>query len=133
MNQLFVSYELALRLRNLGFNEYCFSNYNDDNSLFEFWEESDPDGTIIKNSERNNDITAPMYQQVVDWLRDTYKIMIHVEKVINSDNYYPVINNVSHKHNQALWDDTYYGAMEKGILDAMKLKYDESHSNEIPV
>lgn len=59
MNKEFVSYKLALELKELGFNEPCLGWYASD-------------GCLIKEYVTNklNEFTlAPLYQQVVEWLR----------------------------------------------------------------
>ena len=86
MKNLFVPYELAAKLKERGFNEPCFLCYVDeeyksfDDLMFtiEFVESKLEDCCFKKNSDFNNSITAPFFQQVVDWFRDKHNIEIVV-------------------------------------------------------
>ncbi len=63
MKHLFVPYEFALLLKEKGFDESCFAHYHKDGML--------SDVRLMKNSEITNkydSCTAPLYQQVSDWL-----------------------------------------------------------------
>ena len=65
MKHLFLPYELALMLKEKGFDELCLGRYRD--KQFQLY-------TVIKqhcyNSDPicNKDISAPLYQQVIDFL-----------------------------------------------------------------
>ncbi len=64
----FVPYEQALALKELGFDEECFSFYNTNEMLIstEF---------LWKNSYSNGaDIVAPLYQQAFRWLKEKYNL-----------------------------------------------------------
>lgn len=66
MKNLFVSYEIAVTLKKNGFNEPCFRYFLDQeiiingmsNNLF----------TPHQNSNGGGHISAPLFQQVIDWL-----------------------------------------------------------------
>ena len=87
MKQLFVPIELARKLKEKGFDERCFAMYT---NRYKFGLESpvaisQHEGSSIKG-DRNSDfkstefeyVTAPIYQQVTDWLRDKHKIYIEM-------------------------------------------------------
>jgi hypothetical protein len=59
MNKEFVPYEIALALKELGFNEPCFGWYGP-TGIFNDWESTD---TI-----------APLYQQAFRWFREKYDL-----------------------------------------------------------
>ena len=68
----FVPYELALELKQLGFDEPCFGGYysNQDNVNLWFFKEA-------KNSDRDERVregfaTAPTYSQAFRWFREKY-------------------------------------------------------------
>lgn len=69
MKHLFVPYEIALKLKELGFDETCLAIYhrNGDISFSK---------TIAHNEYYGQECMAPLYQQVVDWLRDTHQLQI---------------------------------------------------------
>ncbi len=94
MNNLFTTYEQSLKLRDLGFDEPCIQYYDNDNrentfKLFPYF------STIgIRNSERvlnqgfEQTVSAPLYKQAFDFLREKYNIY-HVPKpVLGSKNGY---------------------------------------------
>lgn len=67
MKNLFVPYELALKLKNCGFNEECLAfHYSfEDEKRFLI-------STVLNtNSSWTNDsyFSAPLYQQIIDWFR----------------------------------------------------------------
>ena len=72
MENLFVPYEIALKLKELGFDEKCFKCW----SVFP---------CAVQNKEQLNDkpddwaftnIKAPLYQQTINWFDDVHKIRI---------------------------------------------------------
>lgn len=78
MEEQFVAYEMALKLKELGFNEPCFG----------FWDKPYDKWTLTLqypneldygyiNKYDNIKVSAPLWQQVVDWLR--IKRNIHIE------------------------------------------------------
>lgn len=44
---------------------------------------------------------------VLRWFREKYDLFTHIEKGENPKNFYPIIDNVSHKYNTKLWFNTY--------------------------
>lgn len=60
MNKEFVPYKESLELKELGFNEPCFSFY--ENGVFIFWYNSVQENDLIQNC------IAPLYQQAFNWL-----------------------------------------------------------------
>ncbi len=63
MKDLFLPYELALIAKQKGFNEPCFGKYNQD-GVFSF----QINASFAHNLMDINVISAPLYQQVIDWL-----------------------------------------------------------------
>lgn len=76
MKQLFVPYNLAIKLKEKGFDERCFewwySPTQMSNDLIFRQYKSDPDFC-----------EAPIYQQVVDWFREKHNIHICSEFHVN--------------------------------------------------
>jgi hypothetical protein len=105
MEKEFVTYEQALKLKELGFDEPCLSHYKND-TLSDFFE-------IVKNSEIrnvNNEvddyISAPLKQQVFRWFRDVWGYHVSIRKRYYHDaeteyNYfiYPPNSNEHLEHN----------------------------------
>lgn len=81
MKHLFVPYELALKLKEKGFNEPCIAFIPDDDHTDQeflqsqyFVHNSDNKGVTVVN------LCAPLYQQVIDWLDSkNIHISIHPE------------------------------------------------------
>lgn len=62
----FVSYEEALELKQLGFDEPCFGYYFHNNiNVVEF----NPNGIPFKHNNSNSRISAPTYSQAFRWFR----------------------------------------------------------------
>ena len=75
MEKEFVSYEIALKLKELGFNEPCFTYYCNINgnirtgivvSIYNAW--------TYAGTKKLETTLAPLYQQVFKWLRNKYDI-----------------------------------------------------------
>lgn len=80
----FVTYEIALKLKDLGFNESCLAAFRNDeyNDLITLTEDVLDGDFIIFTSGSN--IKAPLWQQVIDWFRE--KFDYHVTyNVLESD------------------------------------------------
>lgn len=79
MESLFVPYEIALKLKELGFNEKCFNTYTEDKVLIPYCT-----GTYY--------FPAPIFQQVFRWFRDKYGLIGYIQtsyvtnEVVNNRN-----------------------------------------------
>jgi hypothetical protein len=69
MKDQFVTYEIAKKLKELGFDKPCFTYFfADTNELYE--------STVrMYNFNRGQEVSCPLWQQVIDWF-DTKKIII---------------------------------------------------------
>jgi hypothetical protein len=74
MKEQFVSYEIAIKLKEKGFMEECFGFYYYDASFKKY-------RLVYKESSNDylNSINAPLWQQVIDWLREKHNIDISIE------------------------------------------------------
>lgn len=77
MNEDFTPFELAVKLREKGFDEPCYGYYhcNGGNDSFELCGNGDCDFLNSKNQYR---VAAPTISQVLKWLREKKKIHIEV-------------------------------------------------------
>ena len=84
MEKEFISYEEALALKELGFNEPCLFAYNqdDENKLMTAPQLSSYQINTGKNSDigKINKVTAPLYQQAFRWFREKYNIDSSINK-----------------------------------------------------
>jgi hypothetical protein len=128
MKDLFTSYQIALIAKEKGFNEPCFRQIGTSSKAVY-------DYGIKKNSDLEVEavITLPLYQQIVDWLREEKLLYIEVNrshfdgflgvstfnvKIIDARKEENVI--VRDKNNQLAHSD-YYEALNKAIEEAFKL------------
>jgi len=117
MKEQFVTYEIALKLKELGFDEPCLACYIDKQLHLE-----QPD--YLRSQKKadyifgpQNVILAPLWQQVIDWFREEYKIRIDVSEIYpEADNYHYAINL-----GWSYFEGTYYQAREAAILKAIEL------------
>ena len=103
MNNEFVPYEQALALKELGFDEPCFTSYDDEKRLRNLFDYKNSDYYLsapyiedsrhwifnseltIENFIGNKDlytqfIAAPLYQQAFDWFREKHKLVVNQER-----------------------------------------------------
>lgn len=83
MKHLFISYELALKAKELGFNEPCLN-------VFRNGHLQKPTPYLLKNTQLIKEaISAPLYSQVIDWLRDSHKLFVLIDIGVDFDYYVP--------------------------------------------
>lgn len=112
MEKEFVTYEIALKLKELGFDEECFGWYGSQ-------------GILNQKYDLENTILAPLWQQVIDFLIDVYELEIMVKSwkeggVIVYLYSINVLGKPSSYMNQ-LAKKTYNEAREEAILKAIEL------------
>lgn len=121
MKHLFVPYETALELKEKGFDESCLGYYNW-KKVFAFMtmgvsnsdaEQALPDGTV----------TAPIYQQVIDWFREKHNIDIFCQRDWVGGNCLGYCANIENDDGiiETETYDNYYKALDKAIEEALKL------------
>ena len=94
MKKEFCTYEQALALKELGFDEPCFGYYNTntqgqmDHKVIEGFLEWFGDNYQPRNSElHHSKITAPLKQQAFRWFREKHNSHSHISKY-KEDNFY---------------------------------------------
>ena len=80
MKKEFVTYEIALALKELGFNEKCLA----------YFEDKELTHGMLNSVGKKRYLIAPLWQQVIDWFRIKYNWLIVVD-VANSNEYYAAI------------------------------------------
>ena len=116
MNKQFISYEQAVALKELGFDESCLAFYN----LFlgkptiptiYFQEGCKTDDCYwIKNSGTNTDsspdeyVAAPLHQQAFEWFREKFKLPSEVRFVANLEVYDYRITKIGVAYNNSFYD-----------------------------
>ena len=129
MKEQFVSYEIALKLKELGFDEPCFGFWNVsqiNNSL----QELKYGMCVFKNtstelSKYPKNVLAPLYQQVIDFFREKYNIQIEIlwRGDMNTFNYkIGTFQYGTYFFSDKDWKfEEYYEAREQAILKVIEL------------
>ena len=122
MKEQFVTYEIALKLKELGFDEECFGWYGSQ-------------GILNQKYDLENTTLAPLWQQVIDWFREKYNTNIEINRFPNISKWGFVVTdmtiipkqqtrreniNMSLKVADARRFDKYYEAREQAILKAIE-------------
>ena len=94
MKNVFVSYEVALELKQLGFDEPCIAFYNGRFLDFKIWND---DGREASQINVNMDVgqcpNAPTFSQVFRWFREKYKLPSWVYTSDNEKFYYGILRD----------------------------------------
>lgn len=80
MHSEFISYDLALEMKELGFNEECFGYMSSDNEIATTLEGS-YNSNMNKPSMRGSYCTAILWQQCFKWFREEHGL--HIEIIID--------------------------------------------------
>ena len=121
MQKQFVNYGIALKLKELGFDEKCIAIYDayQDNRLVYLSEDGrNASGTIATNESMDFSCLAPLYQQVVDWFRETHCIFIE----INVEDYFGTLEE-SYSYQATC------KVVKSGKLDGIALVRDEQNNH----
>lgn len=132
-----VTPEIALSLKEVGFNEPCIFGYNDYNALKANIAITNADtDDKIPNNRFYSDLKAPLWQQVTAWFRNKYKLSIEINLIDNSIEFYyeySIVCSNNRQHNdgemldqaEILYNDlkfkSYEEAREAGVLEAIEL------------
>ena len=135
MNDQFVTYEIALALKELGFKEKCLTAYTNKGELGSVWN-VDPDiceGELLMEYADNSlycingellldYIAASLWQQVIDWFNNKYGIFITLALVSNGYGFYihKNFNTTNKGENYGFYPDI-YKAREAAILKCIEL------------
>ena len=130
MKEQFVTYEIALSIKELGFDEPCFAYFRET----EFHFAININDRIISrlfvsrsSSDLSNvDCIAPLWQQVIDWFREKYKLYVNIEPKITKEWEFSIseLNKGLLFGNKSLYINKnldYYKAREQAILKCIEL------------
>ena len=91
MEKLFVNYDIAQVLEELGFDEPCFGYYTESKLLHLGGRVGNIDDVTINKKyvddicQNDNACLAPLYQQVISWFREEHQIYIGVLPYRNNE------------------------------------------------
>lgn len=104
MNNEFVSYEIALKLKQLGFDEPCFTYYYELTSNLRTHLGVDINNAWTYSGNKKLGFTlAPLYQQVFRWFRNKYDMDISINTI-----YYKYNENISKKYRVVIDNKTVF-------------------------
>ena len=118
IKEQFVTYEIVLKLKELGFDEKCLGMYG---SEFEFV----VDESSWRYAQISKDVLqAPLWQQVIDFLREKYLLHIEIQSpdYSNDVNFSWSIHKISKFGSLASGESfDYHKVREQAILKAIEL------------
>ncbi len=120
MTKEFVPYELALKLKQLGFDEECFAYYH--NRVEPSWVKTLHRGDTTKNSVQNlyqSDCAAPLFQQAFRWFREEHKLFVSIEYSTTSQTDFVITINKIAVNDARDEDYKTYEAAELFALDKL--------------
>jgi hypothetical protein len=132
MKEQFVSYEIAVKLKELGFDEKCIAYYGNIYGEIELLSEFVLDHSrMVSSVQSDNETSAPLWQQVIDWLRITHGVHIEISRASNIHNElgykYHTRSSIKQYDNLINFNSkigvifTYEQAREQAIFKAMQL------------
>lgn len=127
MKDLFVSYEQALQLKQLGFNEPCLKVGNPNGHiLWKFMDVLDVEGVdigdIMKEKFDDRFVEIPLKQQVFRWFREKYNLLYDIvffrEDKRTKKGYWYKINkwNTDMVKREIISDDSYFYTYEEAEM-----------------
>ncbi len=118
MSHLFIPYQLAVMAKEKGFSESCFAEYVQ-------WDGSTPwiniyqDGNPEDTQNYTKECEAPLYQQIVDWLR--VQQGTHIGEYLGSDGYtFKIKNTETFRIGLEVNDSDRLKALNRTILECLK-------------
>lgn len=125
MKDQFVTYEIALALKELGFDEECLGYYYNGNYFLGTNKSFTNSEIELENITKTPAITAPLWQQVIDWFREKYNIQIEILWQGDMDSFCYKLGKFeygSHSFSEKNWKFTEYNeCREQAILKAIEL------------
>ena len=127
MENQFVTYEIALKLKELGFNDECLASYHN-TKIIGYEKES----WLVLNEDSDQFLEstfickAPLRQQIIDWFREKQNICINIEPITFDDEPTYIFEIINLKNGRLLnnisnsFTDT-NEALEQAILEALEL------------
>jgi hypothetical protein len=95
MNKEFVPFDVAFKLKELGFDEPCFGRYDGDGkNKGKIWYEMPNSG---QDTIPVGDVLAPLFQQVFRWFRDKYGLKHDIDDDNKGDKFYYKIKSITDK------------------------------------
>jgi hypothetical protein len=120
MKKEFVSYEIALALKELGFDELCSKGYTEEyKTLINF--SNTYTNTSVKNTLPTKPFVAPLYQQAFRWFREKYGLVVYIQYYAKWDFYISRIDDKIAEVQDVDYDCSFKGGTyEEAELECLK-------------
>lgn len=115
MKELFIPYELSLLAKEYGFDEPCFARY----IRKEFRFATLGGMTNFTKEQPPNQLSAPLYQQLIDWFREKHNLEVCSLKEKENVYFGFIDGGISRK--QVSQGKSYYEALNKAFEEVFKL------------
>jgi hypothetical protein len=122
MESLFVPYEIALALKELGFDEPCFGSYNGQGNYI--GEEGKMNSNCNKLGMNGAYCTVPLYQQCWRWFREKYGLYSVIDGLENRQ-YYKITQLNSYSKEYDTYEEAELACLKK-LIEIIKEKYGTS-------
>lgn len=114
MQKLFVPFDIAIELKILGFSEQCFGEYRQ-------WDGCNPWLQIYQDGEGAEgsftiECLAPLYQQVINWLREKHIRIIEVPGAFEDS--WMVVIDIKHPNPPKI--ESGFMSLDKAIENVIK-------------
>lgn len=121
MKNLFVPIEIALTLKEKGFNEPCLAYFAAENNEEGYVFEIDSKHALSLSENTDSHLLAPLYQQVIDWLDIKHGIFIAIHKEFRPPFQYGFVVNKMIFAGIPNKMETSREALNKAIIESLKL------------
>ena len=123
MQEQFVTYEIAVKLAKLGFNEPCWFQFDEDGNLDWCYSEMKIETTEVTI---RSSYLAPLWQQAIEFLSEQYNILIYIDFTPKESYFYRETKlgySLYHIDSEAENENkiNFYEAREQAILKALEL------------
>lgn len=85
MEKEFVPYDLALELKELGFDEGCLTYYFIGGKMSNYFKKVHKNSRLIQTQPHQFHCTAPLYQQAFRWFREKYNLISSVTGIFKDE------------------------------------------------
>lgn len=122
MKNLFLPYEIALKLKEKGFNEPTLAHFNTETE----YGRSNPVITVWQKYDVRNlgELPAPLLQQVIDWFREKHKVHISINEDFDNGKFLGYFGLISDKNGFTEMNTkiNYHEALTDAIEHVLKIK-----------
>ena len=131
MEKEFVPYELAVKLKALGFDEPCFGYY-DGNHNFNYMFEGKPENFSYRKFPLGHSVgwtSAPTFSQAFRWFREKYDLKSSISySMLDDTNWYFQFNKSGIEYGFKIYEEAELACLEK-LIEIVESKT-ESNGNK---